>query len=113
VSQCGRVLLVMVVGVGLGGGDGVDGGVDGGEMVGWRCLYIGDGVDALHKHNTPMLGLKPLTAAYRAVAQRPRGSTGCCRWPERQRKDACWWQGAVQGTVLTQCLSPKSVTMTS
>ena len=31
-SQCGRVLLVMVVGVGLGGGDGVDGGVDGGEM---------------------------------------------------------------------------------
>jgi hypothetical protein len=56
-----------------------------------------------------MLGLKPLTAAYRAVAQRPRGSTSCCRWPEWQRKDARTWQGAVEVTVLSVSLPSQSV----
>jgi hypothetical protein len=58
VSQCGRNVGAMWAqcGVGVGGGDGVDGGVDGGEMVGWRCQNIGDGVDALHSTIHQCLG---------------------------------------------------------
>jgi hypothetical protein len=121
-------------------GVGVGGGVDGVLMAVFKAVWmtvkvtVWNGVEGPKQHqsstwvndsrlhstaNTPMLGLKPLTAAYHAVAQRPRGSTSCCRWPERQRKDARTWQGAMLGTVLSvspqvsQSVRCDAITMTS